>query len=119
MKESLKANQSNGSGVMVMSKKRELWTPAKKREAVLRLLKGESLDELSRAIHVPAHKLSGWRDSFLEAGLSGLKTHKRLPSEDKLRKAEAKIGQLTMKLELLEKKDELLAMARAGKLKRL
>jgi hypothetical protein len=32
---------------MLMSKKRELWTPVKKREAVLGLLMGESLDELS------------------------------------------------------------------------
>ncbi|MBI3459952.1 IS3 family transposase, partial [Candidatus Acetothermia bacterium] len=36
------------------------WTVRRKQEAVLRLLRGESLDELSRELHVPAHQLAQW-----------------------------------------------------------
>ena len=46
----------------------------RKREAVLRLLRGESLDELSRELGVNGSTLSQWRERFLEGGLSGLRT---------------------------------------------
>lgn len=36
------------------------WTVRRKCEAVLRLLRGESLDELSRQLQVPAHRLAQW-----------------------------------------------------------
>jgi hypothetical protein len=40
---------------------------------VLRLLRGESLEELSRELQVEAHRLAAWRDDFLAAGKQGLK----------------------------------------------
>ncbi len=40
----------------------------RKRDAVLRLLRGEDLETLSRALGVTAATLSGWRDTFLSAG---------------------------------------------------
>jgi len=40
----------------------------RKRDAVLRLLRGEDLEILSRALGVSASTLSGWQDSFLAAG---------------------------------------------------
>jgi len=40
---------------------------------VLRLLRGESLDALSRETGQPASVLSGWRDEFLEGGVAALK----------------------------------------------
>jgi transposase len=46
----------------------------RKIEFVLRLLKGESLDALSREIGLTAAKLSQWRDEFLAAGEAGLKS---------------------------------------------
>jgi transposase len=39
----------------------------KKMEAVLRLLRGESLEELSRELQVEAHRLVAWRDDFWRA----------------------------------------------------
>jgi hypothetical protein len=48
------------------------WTT--RRKAVLRLLRGERLDELSRQWQVPAHRLAQWRDLFLVAGATGLKS---------------------------------------------
>ena len=40
----------------------------RKRDAVLRLLRGEDLEILSRALGVTAATLSGWQDTFLSAG---------------------------------------------------
>ena len=47
------------------------WSAKRKQEVVLRLLRGESLDALSRETGQPAAVLSRWRDAFLEAGLAG------------------------------------------------
>ncbi len=41
--------------------------------AVLRLLRGEDLETLSRELGVTAAALSGWRDQFLEGGAANLK----------------------------------------------
>jgi transposase len=66
-------------------------------EAVLRLLRGESLEELSRELQVEAHRLAAWRDDFLAGGKEGPKGQRpnRLPEDRALRQAERKIGQLT------------------------
>ena len=37
----------------------------RKRDAVLRLLRGEDLEQVSRSLGVTAATLSGWRDAFL------------------------------------------------------
>jgi transposase-like protein len=44
------------------------WSAGKKTDAVLRLLRGEPLEELSRELQVEAHRLAAWRDDFLAAG---------------------------------------------------
>ena len=46
----------------------------RKRDAVLRLLRGEDLETVSRALGVTAATLSGWRDAFLAAGEASLAT---------------------------------------------
>ena len=82
---------------------RPRWSAAKKLEAVLRLLRGESLEKLSRALQVEAHRLAAWRDDFLEGGKDALKGQRPdRPGDDRaLRQAERKIGQLTMENEVL------------------
>ena len=45
---------------------------ARKRDAVLRLLRDEDLDTVSRSLGVTAATLSGWRDAFLVAGEASL-----------------------------------------------
>jgi transposase len=79
------------------------WSAGKKMDVVLRLLRGESLEELSRELKVEAHRLAAWRDEFLEGGKEGLKGQRpdRSPDERALRQAERKIGQLTMENEIL------------------
>jgi transposase len=82
---------------------RPRWSAGKKMEAVLRLLRGESLEELSRELQVEAHRLAAWRDDFLEGGKEGLKGQRpdRSPEDRQLRDAERKVGQLTMENEIL------------------
>ncbi|MBO0887396.1 MAG: transposase [Acidimicrobiales bacterium] len=77
------------------------WSAAKKQEVVLRLLRGEKLEGLSREVGVEAHRLAAWRDEFLEGGKEALKG-KRATTEDdrRLREAERKIGELTMENEI-------------------
>jgi transposase-like protein len=79
------------------------WSAGKKTDAVLRLLRGESLEELSRELQVEAHRLAAWRDDFLAAGKRGLKGQRadRSPDDRALKQAERKIGQLTMENEVL------------------
>ena len=52
-------------------------TSARKQSAVLRLLRGEPLDMLSRELQVTAADLSEWRDKFLAAGEASLKARPR------------------------------------------
>jgi transposase len=83
---------------------RPRWSAAKKMDAVLRLLRGESLDELSRELGVEAHRLAAWRDEFLEGGKENLKAHRGggdSGEERRVRDAERKIGELTMENEIL------------------
>ena len=43
-------------------------TAGRKRDAVLRLQRGEPLEIVARELAVTAADLSGWRDAFLDAG---------------------------------------------------
>jgi transposase-like protein len=80
------------------------WSANKKTDVVLRLLRGEPLDELSRELGVEAHRLAAWRDDFLEHGRQGLKANPSVrgdATERRLRHAERKVGELTMENEIL------------------
>ena len=83
---------------------RPRWSAGKKMDAVLRLLRGEPLETLSRELGVEAHRLAAWREDFLEGGKDALKGQRpdRSPGDDRaLRQAEGKVGQLTMENEIL------------------
>jgi transposase-like protein len=94
-------NQNQQTGDDYQSRPR--WSAGKKLEVVLRLLRGESLEVLSRELGVEAHRLAAWRDDFLESGKDALKGQRPDRSSDDraLRQAERKIGQLTMENEIL------------------
>jgi hypothetical protein len=79
----------------------ERWSVQRKTELVMRLLRGEALDAVSRESQVPAHELERWQRIFLEQGKRGLRT-KAEPEERELILARAKIGELMMRLELAE-----------------
>jgi transposase-like protein len=84
---------------------RPRWSAGKKTDAVLRLLRGEPLEGLSRELGVEAHRLlAAWRDDFLEGGKEALKDQRpdRSPEDRQLRDAARKVGQLTMENEILQ-----------------
>ena len=76
----------------------------RKMEAVSRLLKGESLESLSRELVVTAAKLSGWREAFLAAGAAALTSRNSDVRDGEVSKLRAKVGELTMDNELLHEK---------------
>ena len=78
----------------------------RKAEAVLRLLRGEDLELLSRELGVIASTLSLWREQFLAAGQSSLKgkTGKMDERDDQISRLKKKVGELTMDNELLYEK---------------
>ena len=79
----------------------ERWSASRKTELVLRLLRGEALDAVSRESHVPAHELESWKRVFLEQGARSLRIRGD-PEEREMTLARAKIGELMMRLELAE-----------------
>ena len=78
----------------------------RKQEAVLRLLRGEDLELVSRELGVTAAELSGWRDRFLAGGEAALKSRPADAREAEIDRLQAKVGELTMTTELLEAKVE-------------
>ena len=78
----------------------EHWSVQRKTELVLRLLRGEPLDAVSRESQVPANELEASKRVFLEHGTRGLKSRSDL-EERELTLARAKI-ELMMRLELAE-----------------
>ena len=76
----------------------------RKQAAVLRILRGEDLELVSRDLGVTAADLSGWRDSFLEAGAASLKSRPEDGRDRDLKAMREKIGEMTMANELLEAK---------------
>ena len=78
----------------------------RKQETVLRLLRGEDLELVSRDLAVTAAELSGWRDQFLAAGEASLKSRPADARDAEIGRLQAKVGELTMTAELLEAKIE-------------
>ena len=78
----------------------------RKAQAVLRLLRGEDRELLSRKLGVIASTLSLWREQFLAAGQSSLKgkTGKKDERDDQISRLKKKVGELTMDNELLREK---------------
>ena len=82
------------------------WSAARKREMVLRLMRGEPAELLSRELGVPLFKLEQWRQKA-EAALEGaLKERGSDPAEGQLAAAMQRIGELSMEIELLRAKME-------------
>jgi transposase len=81
-------------------RERGRWSAKAKREAVLRLLRGEDLDTLSRELKVTAAKLSEWRDVFLAGGEAGLKAREPDLRDEEITRLKETLGEVTMRAEL-------------------
>ena len=93
-------------------------TAGRKRDAVLRVLRGEPLEIVARELAVTAADLSGWRDAFLEAGAASLKSRARDDRDETIDRLRTKVGELTMDTELLHAKIERLEAGVAAPLLR-
>ncbi len=87
-----------------MTESKERWSKKKKAKIVLELLRGGTLDELSRRYQVTASQLSQWRDRFIESGMAGFQN--KTADDIRVAQLEKKVGQQTMMIELLKKKRE-------------
>ena len=84
-----------------------------KRATVLRLLRGEDLESVSRELGITAARASQWRDRFLAAGQAALKSRAtEAVDDDDHRRLQAKIGELLMETELLYAKVDQLEAGR-------
>jgi hypothetical protein len=82
------------------------WSLARKREVVLRLLRGEAAEDLSRELAVPAYRLEQWRERAL-AGIEGaLKERDADLTAEELGAAMKRLGELTMEVALLRTRVE-------------
>jgi hypothetical protein len=79
------------------------WSAGRKKQVVLRLLRGESVDALSRELAVPIFRLEEWRDRALAGIDVGLKERENDPAEQQLNDANRRIGELVMEVEILRK----------------
>ena len=87
-----------GSGALAPGQR---WSASRKRDVVLRLLRGESLDAVSREVGLEVYRLEAWKARAL-AGLElGLKAQAGEPLAAELDAAKRHIGELSMEIELL------------------
>jgi transposase len=84
----------------------------RKTAAVLRLLRGEDLETVSRALGVTAATLSGWRDAFVAAGEAALTTRPESGEVLESERLKAKLGQVLIERDLLTEK---VAVLEAGR----
>ena len=73
----------------------------RQRATVLRLLRGEGLESVSRALGITAARASHWRDQFLAAGQAGLKSRAPDTRDEEHQRLHAKVGERLMENELL------------------
>jgi len=97
------AAAAGGAGAPLPPPRR--WHAARKAEAVLRLLRGESLDALSRELALPIARLEAWREEGLAGLHAGLSSRPDAdPVQLRLDDANRRIGELSMEVELLRLK---------------
>ncbi len=82
------------------------WSAARKREVVLRLMRGEAAELLSRELGLPVFKLERWRQRVEAAFEGALKEREADPTDGQLAAALQRIGELSMEVELLRAKME-------------
>ena len=80
------------------------WSASRKRDVVLRLLRGESLDTVSREVGVELYRLEAWQAQALTGLEFGLKEQAGEPLAAELDAAKRHIGELSMEIELLRER---------------
>ena len=94
-----RAHNAGDGGAVAGGTKR--FSAKRKLAAVQRLMRGESLDAVSREENVPVHRLTEWRDKVLTGAESALKERERDARDEEIARLQAKVGEITMDNELL------------------
>ena len=94
------------------------WSAKKKSQVVLRLLRGESIDNVSRDVGLQSYILEEWRQQALHGIESSLKSREHDPLSDELGKAMKRIGELSMENELLKERCRKQGPLRMGRLRK-
>lgn len=82
------------------------WSTGRKRGVVLRLLRGEPVDAVSREVGVTIAELEQWRELALAGMEAGLKTRTSDLLQARLDDAVRRVGELSMENEILRKERE-------------
>ena len=82
------------------------WSVNRKREVVLRLLRGESVEVLSRELGVESYRLEEWKQRALSGIDSSLRERETTSDRVELDAALKRLGELMMDHELLLKRCE-------------
>jgi transposase-like protein len=84
----------------------------RKTAAVMRLLRGEDLETVSRGLGVTAATLTTWRDAFLTAGEAALATRPDTGEALESDRLKAKLGEALIERDLLHEKIAILESQR-------
>ena len=101
------AARAQGSGAVELGRGGRM-SRQRKTTAVLRLLRGEDLETVSRELGVTAATLSGWHDAFLAAGEAALTTRAATGEELESERLKAKLGAALIERDLLHERIALL-----------
>lgn len=94
------------------------WTVSRKKEVVLRLMRGESKDVISRELGLEIYLLEQWHSDALQGMELGLKARRDNPIQLELDKAKKRLGELLMENELLQEKANRAPAFHLGRLKK-
>src|SRR5215217_5288285 len=105
------AQRAPGSGAVALGHGRRM-SRQRKSAAVLRLLRGEDLETVSRELGVTAATLTGWHDGFLAAGEAALTTRPATGEELESERLKARLGAALIERDLLNEKIAILESER-------
>ena len=97
------AERPHESGAAAPGRGGRMWRQ-RKTAAVLRLLRGEDLETVSRSLGVTAATFSAWRDAFLSAGEAALTSKPVSGEELQSERLKAKLGAALIERDLLNEK---------------
>jgi hypothetical protein len=78
------------------------WSGQRKRDVVLRILRGEPLEALSRELGIETYRLERWHRKALSGIEASLREREGDPVKTELDAALKRVGELTMEVELLK-----------------
>jgi hypothetical protein len=94
------ARRATGEGSNNGWQKPRRFSAQNKTAVVLRLLRGEALDLLSRALGVPAARITTWREAFRDAGQEAMPHHPLASRDRESGRLREKLGDATMAIAL-------------------